>query len=253
MRTSNPIMNENIFSQGMYATGETMTVQGTVNKTFILLACLMGAAGFVWNAVMSKMSMMAYPQANNIAMTALVAGGIVGFIIAIVLVFKKEWARFLAPVYALCQGCAMGGISAMFERQYPGIVLQAVFLTMGTLFCLLTAYKTGLIRATDKFRLGIYVATGAIFILYLVSFVMSFFGVTIPFMHGSGIFSIGFSLFVVGIAALNLILDFDFIERGAQSNAPKHMEWYASFGLMVTLVWLYIEILKLLSKLRGRD
>jgi uncharacterized YccA/Bax inhibitor family protein len=145
-----------------------------------------------------------------------------------------------------------GGISAMFEARFPGIAAQATFGTLGTLAGLLLAYRTGLIKATENFKLGVFAATAGIALLYLVSFVMSFFGKSIPFIHSSGTWGIAFSVFVVIIAALNLVLDFDFIENGAEMGAPKYMEWYAAFGLLVTLVWLYIEILRLLSKMRSR-
>ena len=160
---------------------------------------------------------------------------------------------FRSPAYALFQGLALGGISAIFEAQFPGIVIQAVGLTFGTLGCLLLAYRSGLIRATENFKLGVTAATGAIFVLYMISFVMGFFGSSIPFIHESGLLGIGFSLFVVVIAALNLVLDFDFIENAAEQGAPKFLEWYGAFGLIVTLVWLYLEILRLLAKLRGRE
>ena len=186
-------------------------------------------------------------------MPFLLIGGIGGLILALVTVFKREWAGFTAPAYAVCEGLALGGISAMFEMKFPGLVMQAVALTFGTLFCLLMAYKTRIIRVTEKFKLGVFVATAAIGLLYLVSFVLGFFHIQVPFMVGSSLISIGFSLFVVGIAALNLVLDFDFIEQGAEAGAPKYMEWFGAFGLMVTLVWLYIEMLQLLAKLRGRD
>jgi uncharacterized YccA/Bax inhibitor family protein len=157
-----------------------------------------------------------------------------------------------APIYAVLEGLFLGGISAIFEMSYPGIVIQAVALTFGTLFCLLAAYKSRLIKVTENFKLGIVAATGAICLIYLVSIIMGFFGASIPMIHSSGPLGIGFSLFVVTIAALNLVLDFDFIERGSEMGAPKYMEWYGAFGLVVTLVWLYIEILRLLSKLRRR-
>ena len=157
-----------------------------------------------------------------------------------------------APIYALLEGLALGGISAIFEARFPGIVVQAVGLTFGALFCLLIAYKSGMIKVTENFKLGVVSATGAIALFYVVSLLLGMFGISLPFIHGSGIIGIGFSLFVVAIAALNLVLDFDFIENGADRGAPKYMEWYAAFGLIVTLVWLYIEILRLLSKIRSR-
>jgi uncharacterized YccA/Bax inhibitor family protein len=151
------------------------------------------------------------------------------------------------------EGLAIGGISAMAEARFPGIVLQAVGLTFGTLFCLLLAYSSGLIKVTENFKLGIVAATGGIFVVYLATWILGFFGAQIPYIHGSGMIGIGFSLFVVVIAALNLTLDFDFIEKGVARGAPKYVEWYAAFGLMVTLIWLYIEILRLLTKIQSRQ
>jgi uncharacterized YccA/Bax inhibitor family protein len=181
----------------------------------------------------------------------MITGVVAGLIVAMVTIFKKTWAPATAPAYALLEGLALGGISAFFEVQFPGIVIQAVALTLGTLFALLVAYKSGLIRATENFRLGVLAATGGIMVVYLISFFgRMFFGWQMPFIHDSGPVGIAFSLFVVVIAALNLVLDFDFIERG-HGTAPKYMEWFAAFGLVVTLVWLYLEILRLLSKLRS--
>jgi uncharacterized YccA/Bax inhibitor family protein len=182
----------------------------------------------------------------------MLVGIIGGLIVALVTVFKQTWAPVTAPVYGLLEGLAIGGISAMFEAQYPGIVIQAVALTFGTCLVLLLAYKSRLIQATENFKLGVVAATGAIALIYFVSFILRMFGVHMPYIHGSGLIGIGFSIAVVTIAALNLVLDFDFIERGVQTGAPRYMEWYGAFGLMVTLIWLYIEILRLLSKLRSR-
>jgi uncharacterized YccA/Bax inhibitor family protein len=262
MRTSNPVLKDDVFaSAGSFAPGQVMTVQGTTNKCFILLGLLLAAAIWIWNAAIpqiaigTSMEAAAAQLSGSIAkiMPFMIGGGIVGLILALVTVFKKEWAGMTAPAYAVCEGLVLGGLSAIFELKFPGIVMQAVALTFGTLFCLLMAYKTGIIRVTEKFRLGVFVATAAIGLVYLVSFILSFFHIQVPFMVGSSLVSIGFSLFVVGIASLNLVLDFDFIEQGAEAGAPKYMEWYGAFGLMVTLVWLYIEILQLLAKLRGRD
>ena len=186
-----------------------------------------------------------------LALTALTAIG--GFVAALVTVFKKEWAPVTAPLYALVEGFFLGAISAMYNFMYEGIVLQAVMLTFGTLFALLFAYRSGLIKATENFKLGVVAATGGIALVYLATIVLGFFGVSIPLIHESGLVGIGFSLFVVVIAALNLVLDFDFIETGVEQGAPKYMEWYGAFGLMVTLVWLYIEFLRLLSKLQSRN
>jgi uncharacterized YccA/Bax inhibitor family protein len=181
-------------------------------------------------------------------------GGIFGgFIVALVTIFRPNWAAITAPIYALLEGLALGGISAMFERTYPGVAIQAVGLTFGTLFVMLLAYKTGMIRATQGFKLGVIAATGGIALLYLVEMVLGgFFHIQVPAINGSGAVGIGFSLFVVIIAALNLVLDFDMIETGVQGGAPKYMEWYGAFGLMVTLIWLYLEILRLLGKMRRR-
>jgi uncharacterized YccA/Bax inhibitor family protein len=176
-----------------------------------------------------------------------------GFICAIVTVFKKEWSPVTAPLYALLEGLALGGFSAIFEMRYPGIGIQAVGLTFGTLFALLVVYRSGMIRVTQKFRLGVFAATGGIALFYILEMVLGFFGVQFTSINGSGAIGIGFSLIVVGIAALNLVLDFDFIEQGVQHGAPRYMEWYGAFGIMVTLVWLYIEILRLLSKMRSRN
>ena len=167
-------------------------------------------------------------------------------------IFKKTWAPATAPIYAACEGLVLGSTSALFELRYPGIVLRSVALTFGVLLTLLIAYRSGAIRATPGFRRGVIAATGAIVLVYLSSFVLGLFGVNLGFLNSSSPLGIGISLVVVGIAALNLVLDFDFIEQGAKTGAPKYMEWYAAFGLIVTLVWLYLEILRLLSKLNDR-
>jgi len=242
MRTSNPMLKEQAFAKSITGT-ETMTLQGTVNKTVIMLALVVMAAGWTWNLF--------YNQGPNAVMPWLMTGLIGGLIVAMVTIFKASWAPATAPAYAILEGLALGGISAIFEQRFPGIVIQAVGLTFGTLFALLIAYKSGVIKATENFRLGIVAATGGIFLVYLVGFVGGFFGWQIPLIHESGTVGILFSLFVVVIAALNLVLDFDFIERG-HGVAPKYMEWYGAFGLVVTLVWLYLELLRLLSKLRDR-
>ena len=250
LRSGNPVLSERTFDAP--AAAERMTIGGTVNKSFLLLVLVLFTANFVWMRFDTTS-----PQTMQETLPRIqpwMLGGIIGgLVMALVTVFKKHWAMYTAPAYALLQGLALGGISAMFEARFPGIVIQAVALTFGTLLCLLLAYRSGLIRATENFKLGVTAATGAIFLLYMVSFVMGFFGSSIPFIHESGWLGIGFSLFVVVIAALNLVLDFDFIETGAESGAPKYLEWYAAFGLMVTLIWLYLEILRLLAKLRGRE
>jgi uncharacterized YccA/Bax inhibitor family protein len=219
-----------------------MTLGGTVNKTALSLGILLVAASYIWNRGPADPSLPAWTLISVIA----------GFIVAMVTVFKQSWAPYTTPVYAAVEGVALGGISVVFEARYPGIVSQAVFLTFGTLGALLLAYRSGLIQATENFKLGVVAATGGIALLYLVSFILGFFGVSIPLIHSSGTFGIIFSMFVVVIAALNLVLDFDFIEKGAERGAPKYMEWYGAFGLLVTLVWLYLEILRLLAKLQDR-
>ena len=247
MRTANPALNKKTFQDytAGAAASNPMTIQGTVNITALLLCCLLVSAVWTWN--------MFYNSGNpDAVMPWMIGGAIGGFVVALITVFKKTWSPITAPIYALLEGLFIGGISSIFEAKYPGIVIQAVGLTFGTLFGLLVAYKTGVIKATENFKLGVVAATGGIALIYFVSFILGFFGVGVPFIHESGLMGIGFSLFVVVIAALNLVLDFDFIEHGAEHGAPKYMEWYAAFGLMVTLVWLYIEILRLLAKLRDR-
>ena len=221
-----------------------MTIQGTVNKTGMMLLLLIASAAYTWSL---------YIEGNSESlMMWMLVGMIGGLITAFVTVFKKEWSPVTAPVYAVLQGFALGGISALFEARFEGIVIQAVALTFGTAGSLLVAYKSGVIKATENFKMGVIAATGAIGLIYLVGIIMRFFGSGIPYIHESGLIGIGFSLVVVTIAALNLVLDFDFIEKGAEHGAPKFMEWYAAFGLMVTLIWLYLEILRLLSKLYSR-
>jgi uncharacterized YccA/Bax inhibitor family protein len=254
MRTANPALNAGTFVDAIReaTTGaRTMTIQGTVAKTGVLLLCCIAAASFTWSRFASAIDAhMDMGQAFGLVAPWVIGGAIGGLVVAIVTAFWKKGAPITAPLYAGLEGLFLGGISAMMNAAYPGIAFQAVALTFGVLGALLLAYTTRLIKPTENFKLGVAAATGGIFLLYLVSFVMGFFGMNIPFIHQSGAIGIGFSLFVVVIAALNLVLDFDFIEQGAQSGAPKHMEWYAGFGLMVTLVWLYIEVLRLLSKLR---
>ncbi len=243
MRTSNPALNENTFTDAVVVGEQRMTIQGAVNKTATLLMLVMITAIYSWQKFGTN------PAG---AWPFVIGGAIGGFIVGLVTTFKKEWAPVTAPIYALCEGLFIGGISAVYEAKFQGIVLQAGMLTFGTLFALLAAYRTGWIRATENFKLGVVAATGGICIMYLVSWVLSMFNVNMSFMHGSGLLSIGISAFVVVIAALNLVLDFDFIEEGAKLGAPKYLEWYAAFGLLVTIVWLYIEILRLLAKLSSR-
>lgn len=245
MRTANPALNDKTFQySGAAGFAETMTLQGTVNKTAMMLLLLVASAAYTWSLFLE--------QNMQSLMMWMMVGVIGGLIVAFITVFKKEWSPVTAPLYAVLEGFALGGISAIMEAQYEGIVLQAVALTFGTAGSLLVAYKSGVIKATENFKLGVFAATGGIALIYLVGIIMSFFGSGIPYIHENGLIGIGFSLVVVVIAALNLVLDFDFIEKGAEHGAPKFMEWYAAFGLMVTLIWLYIEILRLLSKLNSR-
>ncbi len=246
IRTSNPTLNQKAFREVIGTFTEPMTLPGTVNKTGILLLCVMATAVWTWHLFMQTHS------PASVAMPMMV-GVIGGFIMAIVTTFKKEWSPITAPIYALLEGLALGGISAVLEVRFPGIAIQAVSLTFGTLLVLLFAYSSGLIRVTEKFRLGVIAATGAIALFYLLQFVLGFFGVHFATVNGSGPIGIVVSVVVVVIASLNLVLDFDFIQSAARAGAPKYMEWYGAFGLMVTLVWLYLEILRLLTKVRGRD
>ena len=243
MRSGNPALTADTFASfPAFAGDEAMTISGTVNKTGLSLIILLVAASYVWNLG---------PEDPSLGIFTM-AGIIGGLLVAIATVFKQTWAPFTTPLYAGLEGLALGGISVVFEARYPGIVSQAVFLTFGTLGALLAAYRSGLIRATENFKLGVVAATGGIALVYVLSFVLGFFGISVPLIHSSGTFGILFSVFVVVIAALNLVLDFDFIEQGAERRAPKYMEWYGAFGLLVTLVWLYLEILRLLSKLQSR-
>lgn len=251
MRSGNPVLTLDTFS-GAVVSGDSrqhMTIAGTVNKTALLLAMLMVTATWAWFEAMGVTK----GEASMVMPLAL-GGAVLSLVIAITLAFKQTWAPVLAPAYALAQGVFVGAISAFAEARFPGIVVQAVGLTFGVLAALLMAYRSGLIQATENFKLGVVAATGGIFLLYLVNMGLRLFtDISIPFIHDSGLLGIGFSLFVVVIAALNLVLDFDFIESGAEQGAPKHMEWYGAFGLMVTLVWLYLEILRLLMKLNSRE
>ena len=239
MRSGNPALSAKTFKNAVGTGTEKMTIGGTVNKTAMSLLLLMATASYTW---------------TNPSPALMMFGLFGGLIMAIITIFKKTWAPYTVSGYALLKGLALGGISRFFEMQYPGIVSQAVFLTFGILAALLLAYKSGLIKATENFKLGIVAATGGIFFLYLISWIMSMFGSGLSIMNpsNSSMFSVGFSIFVVIIASLNLVLDFDFIEEGAEMGAPKYMEWYGAFGLLVTLIWLYLEILRLLAKLQSR-
>lgn len=257
VRSANPALNDRTFDINKYntmdnANHEVMTLDGTVTKSMILLFLLLTTSLFTWNMVYSPIPDLVPSGASNVMVYA-IGGAVGGLIFALITAFKPAWSPVTAPVYALLEGLFLGAISAMFEMQFPGIVIQAVALTFGTFFALLMAYKSGLIKATENFKLGVVAATGGIALVYIASMVLGMFGVQIPMIHESGLMGIGFSLFVIVIAALNLVLDFDFIENGSESNMPKYMEWYGAFGLMVTLIWLYIEFLRLLAKLNSRN
>jgi len=245
-KSSNPALSKDVFEKAKRGDiSETMTISGTVNKTTILGFIVFGAALYTWSV---------FERSQNFAsiQTYVIGGSILGLICAIVIIFNKTWAPWLAPVYCALEGLALGGISAYMESIYPGIVMQAILLTFGILFSLLLIYRMKIIKVTENFKLMVASATMGIVFFYLASFIFGFFGINFPLIHSNGIWGIVFSLFVVAIASLNLVVDFDFIEHGAESGAPKYMEWYGAFGLMVTLIWLYLEILRLLSKIRSR-
>ena len=243
-KTSNPALNENTFQDRVAVAGEAMTLQGTVNKTGALLVCVVGTAAWTWG--------IAHSQTPQAALPWMLGGLIAGFVFALVTIFKKAWSPITAPIYALCEGLVLGGISALLERAYPGIAIQAMGLTFGVTAVMLVLYRSGILRATPKFTVGVVAATGGIFLVYMVDLVLGIFGRHVPLLNSSGPLGIGLSVVIVIIAALNLILDFDFVETGVHARAPKYMEWYGAFGIMVTLVWMYLEILRLLAKMRER-
>lgn len=250
-KSGNPTLSEKRFKDTVLddvVTNENaMTVKGTLQKFGFLFLMTMGTAFYSWKEA---------AEGGNV-MPLVIGGAIGGLVIAIVLMFKKEWSPYLAPLYALAEGLFVGAISAQYNYALaevaPNIIINAVGLTFGTAIAMYLLYSFRIIRATQKFKAVVVTATAGIAIFYLIAFTLSFFGVTIPFLHEGSAIGIGFSVFVVALAALNLILDFDMIEQGAELGAPKYMEWYGAFGLLVTIVWLYLEILRLLSKLSSRD
>jgi uncharacterized YccA/Bax inhibitor family protein len=246
LKTSNPAFAGKTFTVNGVAAGygPSMTISGTVNKAGILMLCVIATAMYTWNQFFTN-------GASAVAGYTMI-GAIGGFIVAMATVLKKEWSPVTAPIYALLEGLFLGSLSAMMELRFPGIAIESVALTFGTCFCMLLAYRSGLIRPTQKLTIGIVAATGGIALVYFLSIILGLFHVQVPGIFGSGPVGILFSLAVVIIASLNLILDFGMIEEGANRGAPKYMEWYGAFGLMVTLVWLYLEIIRLLSKLRDR-
>lgn len=244
LRTTNPALNPRAFAGQRAFAGEAMTLQGTVNKTGVLLLCVVATSAWTWGLARSESPQSAAPW--------MMGGLIGGLIVAFVTIFKKQWSPITAPIYALLEGLAIGGISSYIDLAYHGIAIQAVGLTFGTLAVMLAAYTSGVLRATPKFTMGVIAATGGIFVVYMVDLVLGFFGRHVPLLNSSSPLGIAISVFIVIVAALNFILDFGFIDSGVQGGAPKYMEWYAAFGLMVTLVWLYLEILRLLAKIRER-
>jgi uncharacterized YccA/Bax inhibitor family protein len=249
--TSNPAFASDLFNQYNPAYGvsvsrpQSMTVQGTVGKTSLLLAILSACGIWAWNTTLH----------NGIQPGLVGIAGIGGFILALVTIFRPTLAPWTAPLYAAAQGVFLGVFSLMIEsgmgdrlKGHHGIVFQAISLTVSVLCVMLFLYGTRIIRVTDKFRTGVIMATGALALFYLVAMVLSLFRVSIPFIYDASPIGIGFSLFVVGLASVNLLLDFDMIEQGARSGAPKYLEWYGAFGLLVTLIWLYLEVLRLLRK-----
>lgn len=246
MRSSNPVMTGSIYEKaGSALSGNVMTINGTLNKIGLMLALIVVSASYTWKLVLAD-------DPSRVGTLAIV-GAIGGFIVAMITVFSPKSSPYTAPVYAILEGMFLGAISAVINAQYPGVAFQAVLLTIGTLFTMLFLYRSGTIRATPKFRRGVMMATGAVFFAYLISWILSLLGMPMGFMHSAGPLGILISLVIIVIAALNLIMDFDFIEKGSQAGAPKYMEWYGAFGLMVTLIWLYIEFLRLLSRFAGRD
>jgi uncharacterized YccA/Bax inhibitor family protein len=256
IKTSNPALGENTFRNvpGSYGTlnggaidaASRMTLDGTINKTGLLLLCALATAAWTWYSFLQS-------QDLSVAGPMIFVGAIGGMIVGFITSFKKTWAPVTAPIYALLEGLVLGGLSAAINKAYPGIAIEAVGLTFGTLFVMLFLYRTGIIKVTQKLRIGIVAATGGIFLFYMLEWILSFFGINLTTVNGASMIGIGFSLLVVGIAALNLVLDFDFVEQGVTYGVPKYMEWYAAFGIMVTLVWLYLEILRLLAKMRSRN
>jgi len=253
-KSSNPVFGKNIFNQSAISADEgVMTVNGTINKTGLMLLIVIFAATFTWRKFFVAFDPTVPGALPPGVIGWMIGGAIGGLITALITTFSPRRAAMTAPIYAVFEGLFLGAVSAMFEAMYPGLVMRAVSLTFGVFFIMLLLYRSGTIRATEKFKTIIFAATGGIALVYLGSFIAGLFGVNVSFLHGNSMLSIGISLFVVVVAALNLILDFDMITQGTNARAPKYMEWYGAFGLMVTLIWLYLEMLRLLSKLASRD
>jgi len=253
-KSSNPVFGKNIFNQSATSASDgVMTINGTINKTGLMLLIVVFAATFTWRKFFGAIDPANPGVLPSGIMVWTLVGAIGGFITAIITTFSPRRAAMTAPIYAVFEGLFLGAISAMFEARFPGLVMRAVSLTFGVFLMMLVLFRSGAIRVTDKFRTIILAATGGIALVYFVSFIAGMFGANLGFMYGNGMMGIGFSLVVVAIAALNLVLDFDMIVKGADARAPQYMEWYGAFGLLVTLIWLYLEILRLLSKLSSRN
>lgn len=245
--SSNPTLTEKSFKKSMsIPSSGTMTFRGTLNKFGLLFILVMATAFFVWNEA----------SVGNNVQGYVMGGAIGGLVLALVIMFKQEWAPILAPAYALAEGLLVGGISAIYNDAFatvaPGIVMQAVTLTFGTAIAMYLLYSFGIIKVTQRFKSIMFAAMGGILLFYLITFLLSLFGVPVTGLHQGSLLSIGISIVITGIAALSLLLDFDRIEQGAAMGAPKQMEWFCAFGLLVTMVWLYVEILRLLGNLYGR-
>lgn len=254
-QSGNPTLSEKIFSRSAGdISGEAMTVRGSINKFGFLLFMVLGGAVFTWSKYYDALAVA--DTGTQAIMPYLLVGVFGGLICAFTISFKPTWAPYLAPAYGILEGLFIGGLSALvndkLSEKYPGIIMQAVGLTFGVAIAMFMLYNFKIIKATEKFKSVVISATAGIFVFYLITMVIRMFGVNMPFMYDSSALGIGISLFVIAIAALNLILDFDMIEKGADMGAPKFMEWYGAFGLLVTMVWLYLEILKLLMRLGGR-
>ena len=243
----NPAFKEGIFQRASQGTldgdmavsrGERMTVQGAVNKTFLLTLILLVTA------------VLSYGSGNPLLTWG---GAIGGFVVFLIAMFRPQNAPILAPAYAALEGLFVGGISAMYASLYNGIVLNAVSLTVGVLLVMLFVYQAGIIKVTNKFRSGVIMATGAIFLVYVVNLILSFFGINMPYLHDTGTIGMLISLAIIGVASLNLLLDFDNFEKGEQYGAPAYMEWFMGMGLLVTLVWLYVEILRFIAIFSSND
>ncbi|NBC57393.1 MAG: hypothetical protein GVY05_03790 [Bacteroidetes bacterium] len=241
IKSGNPALSDKRLKVERLSTDTPMTAKGAVQKTLLLLAIVVLTGSVSWSMAASNPSL---------AQALTIGGAIAGFITALIIIFKQTMAPVLSPLYAVFQGACLGAISMLYENLYDGIVLQAILITLCILLVMLSLYQYKIIKVTEKFRMGVIAATGGVALVYVLSFVLGFFGVQVPYIHGGGIMSIGFSVVVVVIASLNLVLDFDFFDKGEEKQLPKYMEWYGAFGLMVTLIWLYLEILRLLGKSR---